>query len=81
MHGRPTDSDPAKSLALPLKSPLVLPGVAGTASVFASLTSALVGLPLVARTSRDRQLPQQLAWSIGLVIALGMIGAVLRHIF
>jgi uncharacterized membrane protein (DUF4010 family) len=59
----------------------VLPTVAGTASVLASLTSALVGLPLVARTSRDRQLPQQLGWSIGLVVALGMAGAVLGHIF
>ena len=36
---------------------------------------------LVAGTSRDRQLPQQLAWSIGLVIALEMIGAFPRHIF
>jgi hypothetical protein len=49
--------------------------------VLASLTSALVGLPLVARTSRDRKLPQQLGWSIGLVVALGMIGAVVAHIF
>jgi uncharacterized membrane protein (DUF4010 family) len=138
-HGRPTDSNPARSLALPLKSPFslqstfkfgliflalqvvgtlaqralgqigfyaisiagglissassvasagslaargtVLPDVAGTASVLASLTSALVGLPLVARTARDRQLPQQLRWSIGLVVALGMLGAVLGHIF
>jgi hypothetical protein len=59
----------------------VLPAVAGTASVLASLTSALVGLPLVARTARDRGLPQQFGWSIGLVVALGMLGAVLGHIF
>jgi uncharacterized membrane protein (DUF4010 family) len=139
VHGRPTDSGPDRSLALPLKSPFslqstfkfgliflalqvagtlaqralgqfgfyaisvagglissassvasagslaakgtVLPAVAGTASVLASLTSALVGLPLVARTARDRRLPQQFGWSIGLVVALGMLGAVLGHIF
>jgi uncharacterized membrane protein (DUF4010 family) len=59
----------------------VLLSAAGTASVLASLTSALVGLPLVARTSRDRRLPQRLAWGLGLVVILGMLGAVLGDPF
>jgi uncharacterized membrane protein (DUF4010 family) len=50
--------------------------VAGTGAVLASLTSALVNLPLVLRTCRGQRLAERLAWGIGIVVALGVIGAV-----
>ena len=50
--------------------------VAGTGAVLASLTSALANLPLVLRTCRGQRLAEWLAWGIGIVVALGVIGAV-----
>jgi uncharacterized membrane protein (DUF4010 family) len=48
--------------------------VAGTGAVLASVTSALVNLPLVARISRSRQLSIRLTIALGLVSVLGLIG-------
>jgi uncharacterized membrane protein (DUF4010 family) len=50
--------------------------VAGTGAVLASLMSALVDLPLVARIGRDRQLTRRVAVALGLVAAVGVLGAV-----
>ncbi|MBW4590366.1 DUF4010 domain-containing protein [Aetokthonos hydrillicola Thurmond2011] len=50
--------------------------VAGTGAVLASVTSALVNLPLVARISRTRQLTIRLTIALGLVSVLGLIGTV-----
>ncbi|HEV7508472.1 MAG TPA: DUF4010 domain-containing protein [Thermoanaerobaculia bacterium] len=50
--------------------------VAGIGAVLASLTSALVNLPLVARIVQDRSLTRKVAWSLGLISLLGIAGAV-----
>ncbi len=50
--------------------------VAGTGAVLASLMSVLVNLPLVARVARERPLTRQMAWALGLVVALGVAGTV-----
>jgi hypothetical protein len=50
--------------------------VAGTGAVLASLASALVNLPLVARIAHERPLTRRLALALGLVVVLGAVGAV-----
>ena len=52
------------------------PNVAGTGAVLASIASAMVNLPLVARLARERQLTQQLSVALGLILALGLIGTI-----
>lgn len=50
--------------------------VAGTGAVLASIASALVNLPLIARLSYEHRLTQQLAIALGLVVLLGLVGTV-----
>lgn len=50
-------------------------------AVLASLMSAAVNLPIIARVSRDRQLSGRLMWVLGAVGALGVIGMVLLREF
>jgi uncharacterized membrane protein (DUF4010 family) len=52
------------------------PEVAGIGAILASLTSAAVNLPIVARLTKDRPLTRRLAWVLGGVILLGVVGAV-----
>ncbi len=47
--------------------------VAGTGAVIASLASALVNLPLVARIGRERPLTRRIALALGLIVALGVV--------
>jgi len=54
----------------------VPPDVAGTGAVLASLTSTLVNAPLVARVSREHRLAGRIAWGLGIIVALGVVGAV-----
>jgi uncharacterized membrane protein (DUF4010 family) len=56
----------------------VTPAVAGIASVLASLASATVNLVLVARIGHDRDLTVRMARSLGIVVALGIGGALLQ---
>jgi uncharacterized membrane protein (DUF4010 family) len=57
------------------------PGVAGTGAVIASLASALVNLPLVARIARERPLTWRIALALGLIVVLGAVGAVAVVLF
>jgi hypothetical protein len=50
--------------------------VAGTGAVLASLMSALVDLPLVARIGKDPRLTRRVAVALCVVAAAGVIGAV-----
>jgi uncharacterized membrane protein (DUF4010 family) len=50
-------------------------GVAGTGAVLASLTSALVNLPLVARVGREQPLTRRFARALVLIVAAGAAGA------
>lgn len=50
--------------------------VAGTGAVVASLASALVNLPLVARVARERPLTRRIAVALGVIVGLGAAGAV-----
>jgi uncharacterized membrane protein (DUF4010 family) len=52
----------------------VSPHVAGIGAVLATLVSAAVNLPLVARVSRDRGLARRVALPIATVVALGIVG-------
>jgi uncharacterized membrane protein (DUF4010 family) len=52
--------------------------VAGIGAILASLTSALVNLPIVARLAGDRALTRRLAWVLGGVVLLGVVGAVVQ---
>jgi uncharacterized membrane protein (DUF4010 family) len=53
----------------------VSPRVAGLAALLASMTSALVSLPLVARLSRDGRLTRRLALVLGGMVLAGLLGA------
>jgi uncharacterized membrane protein (DUF4010 family) len=55
----------------------ISPNAAGVGAVLASLMSALVNLPVVARICHDRRLPRRLFWSLGVVVAAGIVGALL----
>jgi uncharacterized membrane protein (DUF4010 family) len=48
--------------------------VAANGAVLASLTSALVNLPVVARVAADRSLTRRLALALGTVTVLGVVG-------
>ncbi len=50
-------------------------GVAGTGAVIASLASALVDWPLVARIARDRALTRRTALALASIVVLGAAGA------
>jgi uncharacterized membrane protein (DUF4010 family) len=52
----------------------VPPRVAAIGTILASLTSALINLPLVARLGRDRALTRRVAWVLGGVLVLGALG-------
>jgi uncharacterized membrane protein (DUF4010 family) len=52
--------------------------VAGTGAIVASLVSALVNLPVVARLAGDRVLTRRLAWVLGGIVVLGVLGAVVQ---
>jgi uncharacterized membrane protein (DUF4010 family) len=52
----------------------VAPGVAGVGALLASLASAAVNLPLVARVSADGRLTRRLAGSLALVVAAAILG-------
>jgi uncharacterized membrane protein (DUF4010 family) len=53
-----------------------LAAVAGTGAVIASLASTLVNLPLVARVAQERPLTRRITLALGLIVALGILGAV-----
>jgi uncharacterized membrane protein (DUF4010 family) len=55
----------------------LLPQVAGVGAVLASIASAFVDLPLVARVAHDRGLNRRLACSVGTIAVLGIAGALL----
>jgi uncharacterized membrane protein (DUF4010 family) len=57
------------------------PGVAGIGAGVASIASALVNLPLVARIARERPLTRRLALALILIVAVGAAGAVAGHFF
>jgi uncharacterized membrane protein (DUF4010 family) len=54
------------------------PQVAGTGAVLASLMSAIVNWPLVARLTKDRGLARRLAWVLSVVVLLGVAGAAVQ---
>lgn len=56
----------------------LLPHIAGTGAIVASLVSALVNLPVVARLAGDRMLTQRLAWVLGGIVVLGILGALVQ---
>jgi uncharacterized membrane protein (DUF4010 family) len=53
-------------------------GIAGVGAVLAALASTLVNIPLVARVSKDRALTKRLAWPLGAIAAVGLVGATLQ---
>jgi uncharacterized membrane protein (DUF4010 family) len=57
------------------------PEVAGAGAVIASLASALVDLPLVARIARERPLTRRTAVALFLIVVLGAAGAVVGWLF
>jgi uncharacterized membrane protein (DUF4010 family) len=50
--------------------------VAGTGALLASVASAIVNFPIVARLSGDRVLTRRLAWVLAIVVLLGVVGVV-----
>jgi uncharacterized membrane protein (DUF4010 family) len=56
------------------------PTVAGTGAVLASIASAAVNLPLIARVSGHRGLTLRLAVGMGVVIAFGLLGLMLQQL-
>jgi uncharacterized membrane protein (DUF4010 family) len=55
--------------------------VAGTGAVIASLASALVDLPVVARVARERPLTRRTAVALGLIVAVGTLAAIVASLF
>jgi uncharacterized membrane protein (DUF4010 family) len=55
------------------------PDVAGVATIFASITSALVNLPLVERQTHDRRVTRTLAVISAFLVAIGLVVLVLRQ--
>ncbi len=57
------------------------PEVAGVATVFASITSALVNLPLVERQTHDKSVTRTLTVTSLLLVAIGLGVLILRERF
>jgi uncharacterized membrane protein (DUF4010 family) len=56
----------------------ILPAVAGLGAILASVTSALVTLPIVSRLTRDRRLTRRVALVLGAVALLGALGVAVQ---
>lgn len=69
----------AAAAALAVKGS-VSPSVAAASAVLASLASVLVNFPLVVRAGQ-RSFTIRMAWSLGLVVALGVLGILLQAWF
>jgi uncharacterized membrane protein (DUF4010 family) len=59
----------------------ISPSVAGSAVVLASLSSALVNLPIVWRIIKDKAIVRRLAMQMGTIVAAGIAAVVLDRIF
>jgi uncharacterized membrane protein (DUF4010 family) len=57
------------------RSQTISVSVAGIGAVIASLASATVNLPLVARIARERPLTRRIALALGFIVILGIAGA------
>lgn len=57
------------------------PFVAGTSAVIASIASAIVDLPLIARFGRDARLTRRAALLVVLIIVLGAVGVAVEMLF
>jgi hypothetical protein len=57
---------------------LLAPAAAGAGAIVASLVSASVNLPVVARLGGDRALTSRVAWALGGIVVLGILGAVVQ---
>ena len=53
--------------------------VAGTGAILASLMSAIVDLPIVARVTRDRSLTWRLAWMVAGIALLAAVGTAVQR--
>ena len=53
----------------------ISPEVAAGGAILATLTSALVSWPIVSRLAHDRWLSRRLAWALGLIALVGLLGA------
>lgn len=58
----------------------VTPRVASIGAVVATVVSALINVPFAARISNDTGLAKQLAWTMGALAALGVVGAAVQDI-
>jgi uncharacterized membrane protein (DUF4010 family) len=61
----------ARSEAIPAQ-------IAAIGTVLASMASALIDLPVLARIGRDRPLTRRLGWTLVLVVVLGLVGVAVQ---
>ena len=52
--------------------------VAALGAVLATMTSALIGLPLVIRLAGERSLTRRISWALAAVVLLGAVGIVIE---
>jgi uncharacterized membrane protein (DUF4010 family) len=53
--------------------------IAANGAVLASLTSTLIGIPLVARVASQRSLTVRLSFALGVIAAVGLAGVIVRE--
>jgi len=58
----------------------LLPSAAGLGAVIASLASAVVNLPLIARIAKDKELTLRIGWVSAGILVLGILGCVVQPI-
>jgi uncharacterized membrane protein (DUF4010 family) len=56
----------------------ISPQVAALGAVLATMTSALVGLPLVMRLAGERSLTRRISWALAAVVLLGAVGTAIE---
>lgn len=56
------------------------PEIGALGAVFATMTSALVSLPLVARLADEHSLTRRISWSLAVIVLLGALGIVIQTI-
>jgi uncharacterized membrane protein (DUF4010 family) len=78
LGGVVSSANAVASAALLAAHGIITPRVAAIGAILATAVSALINIPFAARISRDTGLARQLAWSMGILAALGVLGSVVQ---
>jgi uncharacterized membrane protein (DUF4010 family) len=78
LGGVASSASAVASAALLASHGTITPRVASIGAILATAVSALTNIPFAARISKDTGLARHLAWTMGILAVLGIVGAVIQ---